>query len=152
VQVKQEVSISMSKRSSILLVTSCVLMLGSFGCGSDSVQAPGDTVPPVAVVDLDASVVTQNGAASVELVWTDSPEADLAGYRVYRSFAGEEMTLVGVETAATFRDGTVRGGASYVYEVSAFDDSGNESPRVNTGLVWVQGDHQGPRGGGGIGD
>lgn len=137
----------MSKRSSILLVIACGLALGAFGCGSNSVQAPVDTVSPIAVLDLDVTVVTQ-GAPSIELVWTDSPEADLAGYRVYRSVSGDPMTLVGVETAATFRDGTVQTGSSYVYEVTAFDGTGNESPRVSTGVVWVQGGSgSGPRSG-----
>jgi len=141
----------MSKRSSILLITSCVLVLGAFGCGgSDSVQAPVvDTVSPIAVLDLEVAVVTQvNGAPSIELVWSNSPEADLAGYNVYRSAGGDAITLVGVETAATFRDGTVQGGSSYVYEVTAFDTSGNESPRVNSGVIWVQGGPgPNPRGG-----
>lgn len=139
----------MSKRSSILLVTGCVFVLGAFGCGSDSVQAPDDTVSPVAVLDLDATVVTpSNGAPSIELVWADSPEADLSGYHVYRSVAGTELTLVGVETAATFRDGTVQAGSSYVYEVTAFDGAGNESAPVSSGLVWVQGGSgNGPRNG-----
>jgi hypothetical protein len=153
VQVKQEVSISMSKRSSILLVTGCVLALGAFGCGNDSVQGLDDTVSPVAVLDLDATVVSpSSGSPSIELAWADSPEADLAGYRVYRSVAGTEMTLVGVETAATFRDGTVQTGSSYVYEVTAFDGAGNESAPVNSGIIWVQGGTgHGPRNGG-IGD
>ncbi len=139
----------MSKRSSILLVTSCVLALGAFGCGNDTVQAPTDTVSPVAVLDLDVAVVIQvNGAPSIELVWADSPEADLAGYNVYRSVEGGPTTLVGVETAATFRDGTVQAGDSYVYEVAAFDNVGNESPRVTSILVRIQdGAPAGPRDG-----
>jgi len=140
----------MSKRSSILLVTSCVLVLSAFGCGgNDSVQAPVDTVSPIAVLDLNVTVVIQvNGAPSIELVWADSPEVDLAGYNVYRSVEGGPSTLVGVETAATFRDGTVQAGDSYVYEVSAFDNVGNESPRVTSELVRIQdGDPAGPRDG-----
>jgi len=137
----------MSKRSSILLVIGCGFILGAFGCSTDSVQAPDDTISPVAVLDLDATVVTPaNGAPSIELVWADSPEADLAGYRVYRSVAGTDFTLFGVETAATFRDGTVQAGSSYVYEVTAFDRSGNESAPVNSGVVWVLGGSgNGPR-------
>lgn len=135
----------MSKRIQILLATVLVIAIGVVGCGSsEKPTAPVvDTVPPAAVLDVQIQVITGViGSAinpSVELVWGNSPEADFAGYNVYRSANGGAMTLVGVETAATFRDGAVQRGSTYVYEVSAFDASSNESTRVSTGAVQIPG-------------
>lgn len=136
----------MRKRSSILLAAVLVLGIGILGCGSsDKPTAPVvDTVPPAAILDLQVQVVAGVIGAgsidpSIELTWSESPEADLAAYNVYRSANGGAMTLVGVETAATFRDGTVQRGSRYVYEVSAVDVSSNESSRVGTGVIQVPG-------------
>jgi len=135
----------MSKRSSTLLAAACVFALGLMGCGSDSVTAPVDTVAPAAVLDLEVTV----GTADVDLVWAESPEADVEGYRVYRSVDGGTSTLVSVETAATFHDGTVQRGPAYQYAVAAVDGAGNESPRVTSVLVRISTTSGGPRGGAG---
>jgi fibronectin type 3 domain-containing protein len=120
----------MSKRSSILLALPLAMFIVA-GCGSDKVTAPVDTVPPVAVLDFQVTTATASG---IELAWAPNTEADLAGYRVYRSIGNGDVTLVGVETAAAFRDGDVVAGNSYHYLVGAFDTQGNESARVS---VWV---------------
>jgi fibronectin type 3 domain-containing protein len=121
----------MSKRSSILLALPLALFVA--GCGSDSPTNvnPVDTVPPIAVLDLDATTVT---STSVQLAWVANTEADLAGYRVYRGVGNGVTTLVGVETAPGYRDGNVTSGNSYRYLVCAFDTAGNESPRH---AIWV---------------
>ena len=128
----------MSKRSSILLALPLVLFVA--GCGSDSPTGVNvvDTVPPVAVLELEAATVT---TTSVQLVWTENTEPDLAGYRVYRSVANGDVSLVGVEMAAGFRDGNVEAGNVYRYQVGAFDTAGNESPRV---VLWVSVGTTGP--------
>jgi fibronectin type 3 domain-containing protein len=121
----------MSKRSSILLALPLVMAFVA-GCGSTSSPvAPVDTVAPVPVAQLEATTVT---TGSVELVWTANTEADLAGYRVYRGIGNGDVSLVSVETAATYRDGTVTTGNAYRYQVAAFDTAGNESSRV---VLWV---------------
>jgi hypothetical protein len=92
-----------------------------------------DTFPPAAPANLVAVLVpaTSGSPAAIELSWSISPEADVAGYHVYRSTqegtAGErvdsEMLLV-----PTFRDTSVMQGR-YVYSVAAVDRAGNESLR-----------------------
>lgn len=119
----------MSKRSSILLALPLVLCVA--GCGSDNPVAPVDTVPPVAVLELEATSVSSSG---IELAWTANTEPDLAGYHVYRSIANGDVTLVGVELSPVFHDGNVVIGNVYRYQVGAFDTSGNESPRT---VLWV---------------
>jgi hypothetical protein len=68
--------------------------------------------------------------AGLEVLWTPSPETDLAGYRVYRQSADEPRTRVAELGVAqtTWLDTTARPGVVYHYEVTAFDAAGNESP------------------------
>ncbi len=67
-------------------------------------------------------------AGAVELVWTANTEADLAGYNIYR-LAGQPAQRMNKELARTpeFRDASVTPGKTYVYYVTAVDQSGNES-------------------------
>ncbi len=109
------------------------------GCGGSSKPTvPGDvdTVPPAAISDLTAKVVT-GLSAQVTLRWKESPEIDLAGYRVYRSHNGDTPTLVMASDTSTFGDSGVQNGDTYVYQVSAFDESNNESSKVSTGTLVV---------------
>lgn len=68
----------------------------------------------------------------LEVIWTPSPESDLAGYRVYREAPGEPRSrLAEVEAArAAWLDTTARPGIVYRYDVTAVDLAGNESPRA----------------------
>jgi hypothetical protein len=65
----------------------------------------------------------------VELTWSPSPEADLAGYRVWRQAgAGSRERLVELRgTERQYVDSTALRGTSYRYTVTAFDQAGNES-------------------------
>jgi hypothetical protein len=91
-----------------------------------------DTFPPAAPVGLVAVLIPATNQASqgVELSWAISPEADLAGYFVYRS---EEIATNGARInpealpSPAFRDISVLGGKTYFYRVSAVDRAGNES-------------------------
>jgi hypothetical protein len=67
--------------------------------------------------------------AGLEVLWTPSSESDLAGYRVYRQAAGEPRARVAeVELSrSAWLDTTARPGVVYHYEVTAFDQDGNES-------------------------
>ena len=87
---------------------------------------PRDVFPPAAPKDLAVIAAT----ATVELGWEPNTEADLAGYRVYRSKDGGafERIAEGVE-APSYSDRNVEAGAKYVYAVTAVDRTGNESPR-----------------------
>ncbi len=74
---------------------------------------------------------TATAPAAVELSWSVSEEADLAGYRVYRS---EQPEQLGAQLSAellvqtTFRDAQLTVGRRYFYRVTAVDRAGNESP------------------------
>jgi hypothetical protein len=66
---------------------------------------------------------------ALEVLWSPSAEADLAGYRVYRESAGEarrRLAELGPEKAA-YVDETAARGVAYRYTVTAIDQSGNES-------------------------
>lgn len=104
---------------------------------ADSVPAvvrARDVIPPAAPTGLEIAVIpaTQQSAATVELSWAISPEADLAGYIVYRSDKedtfGERVSAESL-LSPTFRDISVLPGKQYFYRVSALDRAGNESPR-----------------------
>jgi hypothetical protein len=69
---------------------------------------------------------TGNGVA---LVWEPDSDADLAGYRVYRSEGnGPWQKLAEVNAVPTYADATVEPGKTYRYAVSAFDKA---VPKVN---------------------
>lgn len=122
----------MSKRSSILLAAAFVMTIALVGCGSNSTTTTGvDTVAPAAILDLEGNVVTIPGLG-VDLSWAPSTEPDVVAYYVYRSSVGTGSVRVGVQTTPSFHDGSVAWGVVYAYEVSAVDESQNESPRVTT--------------------
>jgi hypothetical protein len=92
-----------------------------------------DIFPPAAPLGLVVVLVPAQGAtpAHLELSWSISPEADIAGYNVYRSEeAGVQGTRQNAELliAPAFRDMTVLPGRRYFYSATAVDRSGNESP------------------------
>ncbi len=88
---------------------------------------PHDTFPPTVPSDV-TGIYTAN---AVEIVWTPSPESDLAGYNVYRRTAGGVETKVNGLLVRTpvFRDQSVQAGRIYFYRVTALDQRGNESAR-----------------------
>ena len=87
---------------------------------------PRDVFPPAAPKDLTGIAAT----GTVELGWEPNTEADLAGYRVYRSKDGGAFERIagGIE-APSYSDRNVEAGAKYVYAVTAVDQTGNQSPR-----------------------
>jgi hypothetical protein len=97
-----------------------------------AIVATRDTFPPAAPTGIVAVLISATNQApqGVELSWAISPEADLAGYFVYRS---EESDVVGERIShemlpsPAFRDISVSGGRTYFYRVSAVDLAGNES-------------------------
>lgn len=84
-----------------------------------------DTFPPAPPTGVTA-VASEN---AINLIWTPSPERDIAGYRVLRtippSSALTEVTSSTI-TESTFTD-TVTPGVRYVYAVQAIDTAGNAS-------------------------
>ncbi|HXY39288.1 MAG TPA: hypothetical protein VEQ10_06440 [Vicinamibacteria bacterium] len=84
-----------------------------------------DITPPAPPAGL--AVLPRQGG--LELLWSPSPEEDLAGYRVYRaSGQGEPERLAELLPAqASFLDESAKKGVSYRYTLTAFDRAGNES-------------------------
>jgi fibronectin type 3 domain-containing protein len=86
-------------------------------------------VRDIAAPPAPAGLAVLPRAGGLELLWSTSPAADVAGYRVYRTAPGgerERVAEVGVERSS-WLDGTATRGAVYRYAVAAFDRSGNES-------------------------
>jgi hypothetical protein len=68
----------------------------------------------------------------LEVLWTPSVEADLAGYGVYREAKGEPRhKLADVEAGrSSWLDESASRGMDYRYTVTAVDRAGNESPEA----------------------
>lgn len=104
---------------------------------SDAVcETPVDKFPPPAPTGL----IAQADQGAVSLVWGASSSLDLAGYLVLRTAVpGDTLQpLMTTPIAATsFRDTTVRVGATYIYAVVAVDKSGNRSSESNRQTLTV---------------
>jgi fibronectin type 3 domain-containing protein len=102
---------------------------------SDSVPAvvtPRDIFPPAVPQGLVAAVIvgSPTNAPEVELSWSINVEADLAGYRVYRSEQQDtpgQLVTTDLLLSPVYRDTSVQPGHTYWYSVTAVDRSGNES-------------------------
>jgi hypothetical protein len=89
-------------------------------------RTPQDKFPPAVPAGLRADLAPN----SASLVWEPDSDADLAGYRVYRSTDGGAWEkLADVSAIPTYSDTTIEHGKHYRYAVSAFDKVGNESER-----------------------
>jgi fibronectin type 3 domain-containing protein len=85
---------------------------------------PRDTFAPAAPAGLSAFAAP----GSIELTWQQNPEADLAGYRIYRSVADAALEKIGdASQIPSYSDRAVEHGKTYRYAVSAVDQAGNES-------------------------
>jgi hypothetical protein len=117
------------------LVRSVVLAEGVQRESGDSpaaVVTPRDIFPPTTPQGIVAAVIPGSAAGSwvVELSWSINVEADLAGYRLYRSeqesTPGQLLSPDLLPTPA-YRDNSVSSGKRYWYMVTAVDRAGNES-------------------------
>jgi hypothetical protein len=101
-----------------------------------------DVFPPAAPTGIEVAVIpaTPGMPSYVELSWAISPEADLAGYSVYRgedeNSSGERISTE-ILLSPAFRDMSVQPGRRYFYRVSALDRAGNESPKSSATAVDV---------------
>ena len=113
-------------------------VLDGAGAGVESsdsraaIVKPLDTFSPAEPQGLVAAVLggIEAGKYVVELSWSINVEADMAGYRVYRSEQqGNLGDALNPELVATpsYRDDTVKDGRKYWYSVKAVDRAGNES-------------------------
>ena len=96
-----------------------------------------DVTPPANPTGLGASA----GNGSVSLDWNDNGEADLAGYRVYRSTTSGSgySDISGLISGSSMTDNSVSNGTTYFYVVSAEDTTGNESGTSNQASATPQG-------------
>jgi hypothetical protein len=93
-----------------------------------------DLVPPPAPASVTALLETK----VVRLLWDPVDVADLAGYNVYRIEGPYRLKLTPSATKdANFLDISIDIGIAYTYEVTAIDQSGNESGTVKTEPVTV---------------
>lgn len=65
----------------------------------------------------------------VFLEWTPSIEEDAQGYRIYRAEKGDENFIPAGETEKNNTTDTLERSGTYLYSLTAFDNSGNESER-----------------------
>lgn len=93
------------------------------------VGAPVEFVAPSAPTNL---LATGNGA-TIRLDWTASPEADVAGYTIFRadSAAGAYYTIARNVTTNQYVDNTSLEGKTYFYKIKAMDKSLNSSAYSN---------------------
>lgn len=90
-----------------------------------------DVFPPGVPAGLQAVFSGPGHQPFIDLIWAPVPDADLAGYNIYRHEDGGAAVKVNSEPVKTpaFRDTQVASGKTYSYSVSAVDVRGNESGR-----------------------
>ncbi len=115
------------KRFVGVLVSLAALSLLAGACSNDNSQSGPvvDTVAPNPPVGLQV----QDQGGMVKLTWEENAEADLAGYRLYRS-SSEEGPFKQVNTEpilCPWYFDEVLPAVMTFYKVTALDESGNES-------------------------
>jgi predicted phage tail protein len=100
---------------------------------SEQVAArPEDATPPGQPRGLVAVVA----GAAIRLAWEAVPDADVAGYRVYRSTTagrGHQAITPALVSSTTFVDTDVRRGQTYYYTVTAVDRARRANESVPSG-------------------
>jgi len=102
---------------------------------SDPVRVEAIDVFPPAVPSGLAAVATaadSTAGPSIDLSWLPIPEADLAGYAVYRREGEGEWQRISPaqpNIGPAFHDAKVQPGHTYRYAVTAIDQGGHESAR-----------------------
>lgn len=128
-------------RRNVLLGMFFLMLLSLFGCTTGVKRDPGLT-------DFEAPAIPTNIVGigkerAVLLTWSANSEADLVGYRLYRSNnSGGPFTLVatvGKMAAPSYLDNDQQNGLVndqyYYYKISAFDTQGKESDLSMTNAV-----------------
>ncbi|MGW1256363.1 fibronectin type III domain-containing protein [Streptomyces sp. NPDC002513] len=101
------------------------------------------TTPDRVAPRAPASAKTTRGDGRATVSWARNPEADLAGYRVYRSTStpvaidtAHRISGSGLLTGTSFTSTGLRNGTTYWFAVTAVDRSGNQSrPSANVSAV-----------------
>lgn len=97
-------------------------------CLPDEPPPPADTTPPTKPEALQTTV---NEQKQVQLTWqAATDDKGIKEYRVYRKPAfTTNFARIGVTTNINYSDVTAVPGRTYVYQVSAVDETGNESTK-----------------------
>jgi outer membrane protein assembly factor BamB len=98
-----------------------------------TVNPEQDTTPPETPTGLQVQQVISGEA--LYLTWNENTENDLAGYNIYRSTTnGSGFILVNIDlvTDNFYLDTGLDIGTTYYYNITAVDDSDNESPHSET--------------------
>lgn len=86
-----------------------------------------DTEIPTAPSGLSAAVIT-SPSKKVSLSWTGSTDnVGVKGYKIYR-----DGSLIGTSSSTSYTDSSVSAGATYSYEVAAYDECYNISAHSNS--------------------
>ena len=92
---------------------------------------PSDLIPPEAPSGLRL-VLSNQEAGIAALDWSNNPDPDLQGYRVFRRDGDGPFVAIGsVGTRSAFTDQTLPEEGSFTYVVTALDQAGNESGHSN---------------------
>jgi hypothetical protein len=96
---------------------------------------PVDEFPPA----VPAALTAEPGAGTIELAWDRNAEPDFRGYNIYRSMENMPFEkIASLIEAPAYSDRNVEAGKRYRYEVSAVDQTGNESQRSTIVEATVQ--------------
>jgi hypothetical protein len=90
-----------------------------------------DIFPPSIPAGLQAVYSGEGQKPFIDLIWAPVPNADLAGYNIYRSEANAAPIKLNTELvkSPSYRDSAVSPGKTYTYFVSAVDVRNNESQK-----------------------
>jgi len=89
-----------------------------------------DSQPPSAPTQLVAQEATPG---QITLTWNAATDdVGVSGYKIYR-----DGVRLGFSVTPTFDDAAAQPGATYAYEIAAYDAAGNESPRSAALVVAV---------------
>ncbi|HNW12368.1 MAG TPA: hypothetical protein PKI71_13480, partial [Candidatus Rifleibacterium sp.] len=129
---------------SFMAVALLFMIFTLFGCTTGTKKDPGLT-------DYEAPNIPQNITAvgrerACLLNWSANTEADLVGYKIYRSASsGGPFTLIatiGTQPAPSYLDNDQQNGLVndqyYFYKISAFDTQGKESDLSRTNAIQVR--------------
>ena len=99
-----------------------------------------DTAPPSAPAGVQASLQSSDPSLDVHVQWSNNPEADLAGYHLYRAYAQSgPFTRVNGSLLVSnqYTDAGLPDSAAVWYQVSAVDAANNESARSTAFRLWL---------------
>ena len=129
---------------SFMAVALLLMIFTLFGCTTGTKKDPGLTDYEAPNIPQNITAVGRERACLIN--WSANTEADLVGYKVYRSASsGGPFTLIatiGTQPAPSYLDNDQQNGLVndqyYFYKLSAFDTQGKESDLSRTNAIQVR--------------